>query len=83
MLSEQMIKDALVNEPEPTGEKSWIYKDQVPLETGGCKPSNIVNSGELPVVKVVGHGKKKGIEFVTNELFLNVPELYPFQTGES
>ena len=37
----------------------------------------MVNSGELPVKNVVGHGDENGIEFPTSELFLNVPELNP------
>jgi hypothetical protein len=54
----------------------------VPFETGGCIPSNIVNAGELPVVKVVGHGAENGIELLTKVLFLNVPELKPSHVGK-
>ena len=41
-----------------------------------------MNSGELPVVNVVGHGAENGIELPTKVLFLNVPELYPSHVGE-
>jgi hypothetical protein len=41
-----------------------------------------VNSGELPVEKVVGHGAENGIELDTKVLFLKVPELKPSQVGE-
>jgi len=41
-----------------------------------------VNSGELPVEKVVGHGAENGIEVSTKVLFLKVPELKPSQVGE-
>ena len=41
-----------------------------------------MNSGELPVVNVVGHGAENDIELPTKVLFLNVPELYPFHVGE-
>ena len=41
-----------------------------------------MNSGELPVVNVNDNGAANDIELPTKVLFLNVPELYPFQVGE-
>ena len=79
VFSEQITKVAPDNVPLSITAKSWMYSFQDPFEIGGCNPSNIVNSGELPVVNVVGQGAENGIALVTNVLFLNVPEENPFQ----
>ena len=82
VFSEQITNVAPDNVPTSTAAKSSINNCHRPFETGGCNPSKIVNSGELPVEKVVGHGAENGIELDTKVLFLKVPELKPSQVGE-
>ena len=77
--SVQIINVAPDRVPPSLEEKSSIYNFQVPLDDNGCNPSNVVNSGELPVVNCTGQGAENAMEFPTELLFLNVPELYPFQ----